>query len=138
MGMGLLPALEYAGMHLLNRDARVIPSKIQASPAATDLRLLDDQQHALMYGVHVQVRAMLAEMRITDVCGCDISYLNRYRWHPGQERLDLRRYTPHLHSTRLHLLRFSASPVWNSIAVLHIKRRVATCVLVQGTVQALV
>lgn len=38
-----------------------------------------------------QVKALLIEMRITDVCGFDISYLNRYRWHPSQERVDMSR-----------------------------------------------
>jgi hypothetical protein len=34
---------------------------------------------------------MLVEMRITDVSGFDVSNLNCYRWHPGQERIDLSR-----------------------------------------------
>ena len=38
-----------------------------------------------------KVKAMLMEMCITDMCGFDISYLNRYRWHPSQERVDMSR-----------------------------------------------
>ena len=34
---------------------------------------------------------MLIEVRITGVCGFDISYLNRYRWHPSHERVDMSR-----------------------------------------------
>lgn len=39
----------------------------------------------------MQVRAMLVEMRISDVCGFDLSGLNRYRWNPGHEKIDLSR-----------------------------------------------
>lgn len=38
-----------------------------------------------------QVSAMLVEMRITQVSGFDLSGLNRYRWNPGHEKIDLSR-----------------------------------------------
>ncbi len=34
---------------------------------------------------------MLVEMRISDVSGFDLSGLNRYRWNPGHEKVDLSR-----------------------------------------------
>lgn len=35
---------------------------------------------------------MLVEMRITDVWGFDLSGLNRYRWNPTHEKIDLSRF----------------------------------------------
>ncbi|KAK9917705.1 hypothetical protein WJX75_007354 [Coccomyxa subellipsoidea] len=69
LGMGLLGALDYASAHLLKRGARVAP-------------------------MFLRVRAMLVEMRITDVSGFDLSGLNRYRWNPSHEKIDLSR-VPH-------------------------------------------
>ncbi|EIE22937.1 hypothetical protein COCSUDRAFT_83709 [Coccomyxa subellipsoidea C-169] len=68
LGMGLLIALDYASIHLLKRGARVTPT-------------------------FLRVRAMLVEMRISDVSGFDLSGLNRYRWN-GHEKIDLSR-VPH-------------------------------------------
>ena len=52
----------------------------------------------LCSALHVlQVWAMLAEMRIDDVSGFDLSPLNVFRWHPQQERVNLDKYVllPH-------------------------------------------
>ena len=38
-----------------------------------------------------QVWAMLVEMRVGCVAGFDLSVLNRYRWYPGLERMELDR-----------------------------------------------
>ena len=40
----------------------------------------------------VQVMAQLVDMRVTDVCGFDLSYLNRYRWGCAAEKVDLSRW----------------------------------------------
>ncbi len=34
---------------------------------------------------------MLVSVRLEEVAGFDLSYLNRYRWHPQSERVDLSR-----------------------------------------------
>ncbi|CAL8464828.1 g4363 [Coccomyxa elongata] len=69
LGMGLLSAVDYASSRLLKRGARVVPT-------------------------HIRVSAMLVEMRITQVSGFDLLGLNRYRWNPGNEKIDLCR-VPH-------------------------------------------
>ncbi|KAK9846546.1 hypothetical protein WJX81_006344 [Elliptochloris bilobata] len=66
LGMGLLPALDYAGARLLAPGARVVPAC-------------------------VQVWAMLVEMRVGRAAGFDLSVMDRYRWHPGLERVQLDR-----------------------------------------------
>lgn len=39
----------------------------------------------------MQVLAQLVDMRVTNVCGFDLSYLNRYRWGSAAEKVDLSR-----------------------------------------------
>lgn len=38
-----------------------------------------------------QVYAMLVEMRVGHAAGFDLSVMDRYRWHPGLERVQLDR-----------------------------------------------
>ena len=38
-----------------------------------------------------QVWAALVSVQLGDVAGFDLSYLNRYRWHPQAEKVDLAR-----------------------------------------------
>lgn len=67
LGMGVLPALEYAARRLLKPGGRVVPRA-------------------------VRVFAVLIEARITNVSGFDLSALNSYRWHPRHERVQLDRW----------------------------------------------
>ena len=46
---------------------------------------------ALIRSALAQVWAMLVEMRVGHVAGFDLSVLNRYRWYPGLERVELDR-----------------------------------------------
>lgn len=71
LGQGLLPALDYAGDHLLAPGAAVVPAQ-------------------------AAVYACLLELRVGQVSGFDLSALNAYWWHPGAggERLELARL-PH-------------------------------------------
>ena len=64
LGLGLLPTLDHAARKLLQPGAVVVPSAIRIS-------------------------AVLMEMRVGKVCGFDLSYLDVYRWHPKDERVDL-------------------------------------------------
>ncbi len=41
-----------------------------------------------------QVWALLAEMRVGPAAGFDLSVMDRYRWHPGLERVELDRRAP--------------------------------------------
>ena len=66
LGMNMLPAIEMASSRLLKAGVRVIPQCIT-------------------------VKAMLLELRITQISGFDLSYLNSYRWHPGHEKINLNR-----------------------------------------------
>ena len=38
-----------------------------------------------------QVVAMLVEIRLPLICGFDLSSMDRYRWYPGCESVDLSR-----------------------------------------------
>lgn len=71
LGQGLLPALDYAADHLLERGATVVPAQ-------------------------ADVYACLLELRVGEVSGFDLSALNAYWWHPGAggERVELGRL-PH-------------------------------------------
>ncbi|KAK9863942.1 hypothetical protein WJX84_003683 [Apatococcus fuscideae] len=69
LGMGLLPAVDYASQHLLNPGATIVPNTLE-------------------------VWAVLVSVQLEEVAGFDLSYLNRYRWHPQSERVDLSRL-PH-------------------------------------------
>eukprot|EP00887_Chlorella_sp_A99_P004798 scaffold4.g4798.t1 len=66
LGMGLLPAIDYAAQRLLAPGARVVPQA-------------------------VQVYAALVEVGISQVSGFDLSALNAYCWYPHHERVDLSR-----------------------------------------------
>jgi hypothetical protein len=112
LGMELLPKLDYATRHLLKLGAVVVPAQVQVHAAlcspASLLAWLSSfvvlvrkalsrsgmQPSTFCSCCLMQVWAMLAEMRITDVSGFDVSALNRYRWHPGQESTDLDRCHP--------------------------------------------
>lgn len=65
LGMGLLPAVDWAAAYLLTPQATILPSRIQ-------------------------VRAVLIELCLGNVSGFDLSPLDaNYRWYPGDERVDL-------------------------------------------------
>ena len=49
------------------------------------------RRSGLIHGASLQVWAMLVEMRVGCVAGFDLSVLNRYRWYPGLERVELDR-----------------------------------------------
>jgi protein arginine N-methyltransferase 7 len=66
LGMDVLPSIEIASSRLLKPGVRVIPQSIQ-------------------------VKSMLMELRISDVSGFDLSYLNTYRWNPAHEKISLDR-----------------------------------------------
>jgi hypothetical protein len=65
--MGLLPAIDYAAGRLLKPGGRILPSL-------------------------VRVWGALADACITEVSGFDLSTLNRYRWHPSTEHVQLDRH----------------------------------------------
>ncbi|KAK9863045.1 hypothetical protein WJX84_000363 [Apatococcus fuscideae] len=69
LGMGLLTAVDYASQHLLQPGATIVPGTLE-------------------------VWAVLVSVQLGDVAGFDLSYLNRYRWHPQAEKVDLARL-PH-------------------------------------------
>ena len=65
LGMGLLRAVDHAAEHLLVPDARVVPG-------------------------NVKIIAQLVQMKLDPlVSGFDLSAMDQYRWHPGDERVDL-------------------------------------------------
>ena len=64
LGMGLLPAVDYAARFLLAPGAVVLPGR-------------------------VRVRAVLLELTLPPVNGFDLSPLDTYRWYPGDERVNL-------------------------------------------------
>ena len=66
LGMDVLPSIEIASSRLLKPGVRVIPQSIQ-------------------------IKSMLMELRISDVSGFDLSYLNTYRWNPAHEKINLDR-----------------------------------------------
>ncbi|QDZ17548.1 S-adenosyl-L-methionine-dependent methyltransferase [Chloropicon primus] len=66
LGMNLLPSLEIASSRLLKQGVRVVPQRIH-------------------------VKAALLELRISEISGFNLTYLNSYRWHPVHEKMDLHR-----------------------------------------------
>ena len=62
LGQRALPVLDFARRYQLAPGAEILPRR-------------------------VVVRARLLELRITDVCGVDVSFINSYRWYPGHERV---------------------------------------------------
>ena len=66
LGMNLIPSLEVASSRLLKQGVRVVPQRIK-------------------------VKSTLMELRISQISGFDLSYLNSYRWHPSHEKLNLNR-----------------------------------------------
>ena len=62
LGQRALPVLDFARKFLLAKGAEVVPRR-------------------------VVVKARVVELRITEVCGMDVSFINQYRWYPGHERV---------------------------------------------------
>ena len=94
LGVGLLPALNYAAERLLAPGALVVPQRVQVRMG--DCKNVGCYSSTFPFGSllpagYPQVYAVLLELRVGEVCGFDLSTLNSYWWHPGTERLDLSR-----------------------------------------------
>ena len=98
LGLGLLPALDYAADRLLAPGALVVPSRVQVGVACwlhraglTRRRGQGSLVVPVLPLLLPQVYAVLLELRVGSVNGFDLSALNAYWWHPQSERLDLSR-----------------------------------------------